>query len=276
MEILLGGVSSLLYGVADFLGGEGAKKAPAPAIVLWSATISFPVLAGAALIVGGGAVPSDYLWGALAGAGGALGLVLLFAGLSRARAAVVAPVAAATSAVLPVVVGVAGGERHSALVWLGVAIAIPSIALCSWTASGNGGQRGGLLYGLGAGLGFGAFTVVIDLTGAESNLLPLIASRGATLAVVGLLAVLGVWRVVGVSAVPLGIVVANAFLDTAANVTLLLALRAGSLALAAVAASFYPAVTVMMARFVNHEHLLRRQVSGLVLTLVALSAIALG
>jgi hypothetical protein len=56
----------------------------------------------------------------------------------------------------------------------------------------------------------------------------------------------------------------------------LLAVRAGSLALAAVAASFYPAVTVIMARMVNSEHLLGRQVFGLGLTVLAMTAIALG
>jgi hypothetical protein len=60
------------------------------------------------------------------------------------------------------------------------------------------------------------------------------------------------------------------------NVALLLAVRAGSLALAAVAASFYPAVTVIMARMVNSEHLLGRQVFGLGLTVLAMTAIALG
>jgi uncharacterized membrane protein len=76
--------------------------------------------------------------------------------------------------------------------------------------------------------------------------------------------------------VPAPIVVGNALLDVAGNVTLLLALRAGSLALAAVAASFYPAVTVIMARLVNAEHLQRRQLIGLGLTLIAMTAIAAG
>jgi hypothetical protein len=46
--------------------------------------------------------------------------------------------------------------------------------------------------------------------------------------------------------------------------------------LAAVAASFYPAVTVTMARLINSEHLAKRQLAGLGLTLVAMMAIAAG
>ena len=81
---------------------------------------------------------------------------------------------------------------------------------------------------------------------------------------------------VGFGQVPKGIVATNGIFDVTANVTLLLALRAGSLALAAVAAAFYPAVTILMARVVNAEHLRKRQIVGLVLTLGALAAIALG
>jgi drug/metabolite transporter (DMT)-like permease len=43
-----------------------------------------------------------------------------------------------------------------------------------------------------------------------------------------------------------------------------------------VSSSFYPVVTVVLARIVNQEHLRGRQVFGIVMTLVALAAIALG
>ncbi len=86
----------------------------------------------------------------------------------------------------------------------------------------------------------------------------------------------GLWKVTSYRHIPKAIVAGNGVLDAAGNVTLLLALNAGSLALAAVAASFYPAVTVVMARVVNKERLRKRQVAGIALTLAALVAIALG
>ena len=55
MEVVLGGISSLLYGFADFLGGEGAKRAPAAAIVLWAGVLSFPLILVVAYLVGGDA-----------------------------------------------------------------------------------------------------------------------------------------------------------------------------------------------------------------------------
>jgi len=276
VEVVFGGISSLLYGAADFLGGEGARRAPAAAIVFWAGAISFPSILFVAFVVGGEATIADYLLGALAGSSGAIGLVFLFAGLGRGRAASVAPVAAAVAAIVPVVVAVIEGERPTVLAWLGVAVAVPAIALCAWVADTGEEERGGAGYGVVAGLGFGGFTALIRFTGAESNLLPLVTSRAATMLVVLGLSGLGVWRLTRFGATPGRIVIGNAILDVSGNVALLLAVRAGSLALAAVAASFYPAVTVIMARVVNSEHLLRRQVLGLALTLLAMTAIALG
>ena len=276
MEVVFGGISSLLYGAADFLGGEGARRASAATIVFWAGLISFPLIVVVAWLAGGEATGVDYLLGALAGASGAIGLVFLFAGLGRGRAASVAPVAAAVAAVVPVVVAVVEGERPSLIAWLGVAVAVPAIVLSAWVADPGAADRGGAVFGLIAGLGFGGFTALIRFTGEESNLLPLVASRASTMLVVLVLSLVGVWKLTRFSATPRPIVVGNAFLDVSGNVALLLAVRAGSLALAAVAASFYPAVTVIMARVVNSEHLHRRQVLGLGLTLLAMTAVALG
>ena len=276
MEVLFGGISSVLYGAADFLGGEGARRAPAASIVFWAGVISFPLILVVALLVGGQAGPADYLLGAAAGASGGIGLVFLFAGLGRGQAAAVAPVAAALAAVLPVAVAVIDGERPTTLSWVGVAVAVPAIVLCSWMADPGETLGGSLRFGVAAGLGFGGFTALIRFTSSESNLLPLVTSRASTMLIVSFIAGVGVWRLVGFGSVPRSIVVGNALLDVTGNVMLLIALRAGSLALAAVAASFYPAVTVILARVVNAEHLRRRQFVGLALTLLALTAIALG
>jgi drug/metabolite transporter (DMT)-like permease len=276
VEVLLGGISSLLYGVADFLGGEGAKRAPAAAIVLWAGVLSFPLILAVALIVGGEAAPADYLLGAVAGIAGSFGLVSLFAGLGRGQAAAVAPTAAAIAAILPVAVAVIGGERPSTLAWIGVAVAIPAIVLSAWVADPGESLKGSVGYGLAAGLGFGGFTALIGQTSADSNLLPLITSRASTMLAVLLLTAFGVWRLVRFESSPRLIVAGNAVLDVSGNVALLLAVRSGSLALASVAASFYPAVTVLLARLVNGEHLRGRQIAGIVLTVLAMSAIALG
>lgn len=275
MGVLLGGLSSLLYGVGDFLGGEGAKRVSAATVVVWAGVISFPLIAVAALSLGGEVHPADLWLGAAGGTAGAFGLVALFAGLGRGQAAAVAPAAAAFSGVFPVLVALVGGEVLAASTWVGVAIAIPAIVLCSWVADPGEVPLGGVWYGLAAGLGFGVYTVLLDLTSEASGLFPLIPARAATMLAVVALAVGRVWKVSGLATLPKPIVFGNGILDVSGNVALLLALRAGSLAPVAVAASFYPAVTVLMARLVNSEQLRGRQVVGLVLTLAALTAIAL-
>jgi drug/metabolite transporter (DMT)-like permease len=261
VEVVFGGISSLLYGAADFLGGEGARRAPAAAIVLWAGVIGFPFILLVSVTIGGEATASDYLLGAMAGASGAIGLVFLFAGLGRGRAASVAPVAAVFAAVVPVVVAVIEGERPSTLAWAGVTAAVPAIVLCARAGDPGETDGGAMVYGLVAGLGFGGFTALIRFTGPGSNLLPLVTSRASTMLVALALGGLGVWKLTGFGATPRPIVVGNALLDVGGNVALLLAVRAGSLALAAVAASFYPAVTVIMARVLSSEHLRRGQCS---------------
>lgn len=276
MGVFLGGVSSLLYGVGDFLGGEGAKRVTAATVVLWAGAFSVPLIAVFALALGGTARTPDLWLGAAAGSAGALGLVTLFAGLGKGQAAAVAPAAAVLSGVFPLVVGVVAGERLSGLEWVGVAVAVPAIVLCSWVADPGEVPMGGLWYGLAAGLGFGAYTILINSTSEASGLLPLVPARAASMVVVAALSVVGVWSVSPLRSSPLLIVAGNGLLDVSGNVALLVALRAGSLGRVSIAASFYPAVTVLMARLFNSEHLAKRQITGLALTLAALAAIASG
>lgn len=276
MGVLLGGLSSAIYGVADFLGGEGAKRVSAASVVLWAGVVSFPLILLVGIVVGGDVETSDLWLGAGGGTAGAFGLVALFAGLGKGHAAAVAPAAAAFSGIFPVVVALVSGDLITTLTWVGVALAIPAIVLSSWVAEPGDVPLGGVWYGLAAGFGFGAYTVLLDATSEASGLLPLIPARAATMLVVLLVGATGSWKLVGPSRLPKAIVGGNGLLDVSGNVTLLLALRAGALAPVAVAASFYPAVTVLMARIVNKEHLRGRQVLGLALTLLALAAIAIG
>lgn len=276
MEVILGGLSSLLYGFADFLGGEAARKVSAATVVVWAGVFSFPFLLVVGLLVGGEAVGSDYLFGTLAGLAGGVGLVMLFAGLARGRAAVVAPMSAALGAVVPVVAGIVAGDRPTLMAWVGVAIAVPAIVLSAWIDDAGGSVRSGLIYGTVAGISFGGFATFIGQTGDNSGLLALIPARASLIVMVVVIAMFGAWKVQPLRETPRALIASNSALDITANISLVYALRAGSLALAAVAAAFYPAVTVLLARTVNGEHLRRRQLLGIALTLVALSLIALG
>jgi drug/metabolite transporter (DMT)-like permease len=155
-----------------------------------------------------------------------------------------------------------------------VGIAVPAISLSAWTDDGESNTRSGLAYGATAGLGFGGFAAIIGLTGEDSGMHPLVTARGGLVVVLMVVAGLGVWKLQGFAHTPRGLILANSVTDVSANIMLIYALRAGSFALAAVAASFYPAATVILAKLINSESLRARQIVGIVMTLVALGLIA--
>jgi drug/metabolite transporter (DMT)-like permease len=58
-------------------------------------------------------------------------------------------------------------------------------------------------------------------------------------------------------------------LDTCGNLFYILSARAGRLDVAALVASLYPAVTILLAALVLREHPTRRQIAGMALALTA-------
>ena len=64
-------------------------------------------------------------------------------------------------------------------------------------------------------------------------------------------------------------------LDTAGNLFYILAARAGRLDVAAMVASLYPAVTILLAALVLREHPGRRQLAGMALALAAVLLLSL-
>lgn len=275
--MLLGSLGSLCFGVGDFLGGEGARRIPPTQLVIWAGAVSLPPLIVLAALVGGRPSAADMWFGAAAGVSGAFGLVLLFAGLSKGRAAVVAPSAAALSAVVPVTVGLLAGDSLSTVTWMGIGLAIPGIVLSSSGPEDAGeAGRGGLGFGVAAGVLFAGYVVFIDVTSEASGMVPLVPARASGVVALAL-ASLGSSRArTTLRQIPWLIVVGVALLDAGGNVALLAGLRIGPLAPVAVAASFYPAVTVIMAGLVNAEIPARRQMVGVAVTIGAVTAIGLG
>ncbi len=153
--------AAVLYGTADFLGGVASRRAsvfavlaltvPAGAVLMVLAALLGGLLGHGALLGHGGlgsptAVGSWSAVGWAAGSGvcGACGLVAFYAGFASAPISVVAPVAALVSAVLPVGVAVAGGERPGRGVIAGGLICLVAIVLVSaQPAQGERPAQGG-------------------------------------------------------------------------------------------------------------------------------------
>jgi drug/metabolite transporter (DMT)-like permease len=131
---------------------------------------------------------------------------------------------------------------------------------------------GGTVPLVAAGLGFGLFYVLMDRVAAGLVFGPLVASRTASLAAVGAIALAGRPSPRGLRAVGPLVVIAG-LLDVGGNAGFLLAAQAGRLDVASVLASLYPAVTVLLAVVVLREHVGPRHAIGITAALVAIALI---
>lgn len=286
MAIVLGLLSGVVYGSADFFGGLSTKRNPMVRVVLLSQLAGFVVyLVAIPLLPEGRFTAEAWVWGGLAGLAGAIGVGFLYLGLARGRMSVVAPTTAVVFAVVPVVFGLLRGERPSALQLVGVAVALPAVALVSTSkdpalASGGSGYaarmvRSGVPEALVAGLAIAAFAILLERPSADTGPWPLVSSR--IVSVASFIVALAVTRS-GIRPAPgsLGIIVAAGVLDVAANLLYLLAVRKGLLSIVVVLTALYPAATVILARIVLGERLSGSQLVGLFLALAGVAAMAAG
>ncbi|WP_295657789.1 EamA family transporter [uncultured Nocardioides sp.] len=275
MAVLLALAAALAYGVSDFIAGLASRRTSAWPVAVAAAT---GALLGATIIAvafPGDPAAGDFAWGALAGVGSGIGSAFLYRGLSLGRMGVVAPISAVGAAVVPVLVGVATGERPDPLVWLGILAAVPAIWLVSKEPVSSTGPAAGVLDGVLAGVGFGVLFAATGQIGEDAGYWPLVATQVASMLIVVALAVS--LRQAWAPRAPSDWWGAVAgLLATLAVLGFLLAAQRGLLAVAAVLASLYPAATVVLAVLVLREHVHRAQALGLGLCAVAVVLVAAG
>ena len=291
--------AALLYGCADFLGGVATRRARALSILPASALAGLLIVLVAALASGEPARLAGLGWGLAAGAIGGVGLIVFYAGLAEGPMTIVAPTSALTATILPVAVSFTEGERASAIVYAGALICLAAIVLVS--ASGHpavedptvaggapahgerstDGRTASLVtrlarrgfharavgYGLAAGTTFGLFFLFLRNAGTSGAFWPIVASRLTGFLIVVVAATVTRTRPViasGGTALLLA-TFGSGTLDATANVSYVLATRAGLFGLAVVLTSLYPGITVVLARFVLGERLRATQLIGLLL-----------
>jgi drug/metabolite transporter (DMT)-like permease len=137
----------------------------------------------------------------------------------------------------------------------------------------KGSTRPGVTLGILAGAGFGGFFVLIAQVDAAALFTPLVFVKLAALAFGLVILFFQRQGFPSLRANPLALL--SGILDTGGNFLFLLATRATSLAVAAVLASMYPAVTVGLSILLMHETINRRQVAGVVLCVAAVVLISL-
>ena len=278
LAIALGLGSSLCWGLADFFGGLQSRRRPLLAVLLVSQVAALVLLLPLAAFAGGEMPDAAAVgWAALAGTAGTIALAAFYRGLAIGTMSVVAPVSAA-AAVVPVLVGLAEGERPGALQVAGMVLAFAGIVLASREPSPDGkpASRAGIGLALVAALGFGTFFVGIDRASEDAGVLWVIAaSRTCGLAVIAA-AVLARRPAMPREGRAWGVLLVIGVLDLGANALYAYATTKGLLSIVAVLGSLYPAVTVVLARVVLSERVTRPQEAGVLATLAGVVAISAG
>ncbi|MBE1587117.1 EamA family transporter [Nonomuraea angiospora] len=274
MTVILATACAVVYGTADFFGGLATRRSQVLSVVVLSQVAGLVLILALLPVLPGTAGAAALSWGLAAGLSGAAGLVLFYRALATGVMSVVAPTTAVTSAALPVVFGLATGERPAFWALVGVALALCSVLLVSQDRSTERrGSRASVLTALAAGAGFGGFFILLAMAPDDAGLWPLVGARVSSITTVALLALV-TRRALRPGPGSLHIIVAAGVLDMAANVLYLLAQRGGLLSLVAVLVSLYPASTLLLARQVLGERLRAIQVAGVACALGAVALIA--
>jgi len=268
-----------LWGTSDFAGGYGARRANAFVLAAFSHVCAFALMFTIALAQHG-AFPSrsSVLWALLAGAIGGFSLAIFYRALASGQMGLTAPIGALMGAAIPALADIAmeGAPRRWTIA--GFVLAIVAIWLIT-RPEGSGendasGHPKGVAMAAVAGVGFAGFYLCIHQAHGSSAWIAVVSrvgSLGATaMAVAASRAPLALDR----PRAALGVLAG--FLDISASALFIFASQRGRLDEAVVITSLYPAITVLLARFVLKEHFSRWKFVGLLAALAAVPLIAAG
>jgi drug/metabolite transporter (DMT)-like permease len=274
LSALFGLASAASWGAGDFCGGLAAKRTTIFRVVIGSQLAGVVMLAVAAIVFHDGAPSaSSILWSCVAGLFGVTGLLSLYKALAVGRMGLAAPVSGVISAAIPVVAGGVLQGMPGGLRLAGFAVALVGVWLVA-TNEHAPVRIGDLGLPIAAGVGFGAFIVIIASASGRGVFWPLVAARIASLTVlVVIAAVRRELHAPGLRNAP--IVAASGVFDAGGNAFLVLAAHAGRLDVAAVLSSMYPATTVLLAWLALGERLTAWQLAGLAAVLSAIVMLSL-
>lgn len=273
--------SSMLWGLADYLGGIKSRTYPVPVVLAAMYLSSLTVMALFVAARGEGP-PDTAAVAASLGAGlvGIAGLSAFYRALAIGTMSIVAPIAA-TGVCIPVLVGLAVGDEPSFVRSVGLALAVVGIVLASREEDGGAvdvsQQRLSILLAIVSGIGFGSYFVLAEIGSSGNVGWALLLSRVSALPLISVFAYLAIRRggrrprgrqILALAG--LGLV------DLAANACYNHATTIGELSSVAVASSLYPVVTVTLAALLLSERVQGAQRTGVVVALCGVVMIAAG
>ncbi len=269
----LGLISAATWGGSDFVGGVGARRAPALLVVASGHIVSFVVLAAICLVMRLAAPDAHSLFYAVVGGfEGSIALAIFYRALAMGAMGLTAALTGLLTALVPVAFSLFYEGLPSRLTALGLAAGLAAIWLITHTPAKGGPSSppAALLLGALAGTGFGAQLILFKMASGGGLLWIMTAARaaGCVALIVVILAMppKGPWKGFWQTGILAGM------LDTVGNLFYLKATQLGRLDVAALVCSLYPAGTILLAALVLDERPTRRQVAGMAL---ALGAVAL-
>jgi drug/metabolite transporter (DMT)-like permease len=280
LAVVFGVGTALCWGLADFLGGLRTRRLTLASVLLVSQLTG---LAAVAIVVAAGNLESpafgDLLPAVLAGACQLAGIAALYRGLAIGTMSVISPISASGAAAIPVVVGVATGERPGTLVVLGMVGALVGVTLATRTPDserGDGSPRSAFALAAVAALGFSGFFIGMDAAVADVDpFWALLAARASAGAVVVTM-VVAARPPLSAAPADLPSLALIGLLDVGANACFALGADTGLLSVVSVLASLYPVLTVVLARAMLGERLIPVQTAGVTIALAGVALIATG
>jgi uncharacterized membrane protein len=271
--------ASLTWGIADFLGGWKSRQLALLAVVATSQTVGLLIMGAVVLARGEPAPGAEYLvYAALAGICGPVGLAAFYRGMAIGSMSVIAPISA-TAAVVPLVFGIATGDRLGFVQGLGVALALAGVALASREeadeAAGSGRVATGVGLALISALGFGGFFVSMDAASEADPAWALFFQRVTSVSLFTA-AVVAYRPSFSMTRPDLGALVAIGGLEMAANALYAAASTEGLVSIVSVLASLYPVMTIALAHVVLGERIYQTQWLGVATALTGVVLISAG
>jgi drug/metabolite transporter (DMT)-like permease len=273
LGVLCALLSAVVWGTGDFSGGIATRSKNQYQVLFLVSIPGITVLAAFALLFNE-MIPSmkGILWAFSAGLSGAFGIAALYKGLSLGNSAAVAPIAAVIGAGLPVVFSCLELGLPGTVQVLGFIMAIIGIWLVSRPPGGQRhASRQGLILAMIAGIGFGGFFTLIAQVDKGLVFMPLVISKSAAIIIAVTTLLYRRETLPSMKGTPIALI-AGLF-DAGGNIFFMLAKHYTRLDVAAVLASMYPAITVILAWLVLREKVCASQWMGVVMCILAIALI---
>ena len=279
---LLALISSLTWGLADFLGALASRRTRIVRVLPVSYLSGAIVVTIFSIFLIPGELNSDsYVYGFFAAFFGVPAIALLYVALSRGPMGIVSPITALMAGFVPVITGLLRGDQVTGIGYLGMALAALSVIMVSQERKDESANRitlSTLLICVASGTLIGSYLTVLGLAPTNQGIWTSTIARWFGFLFVGAFFLMRLKKISGDAnsgPFPWKLAIVAGIFDASANGIYQIATQKGVLAIVAVLASLYPAATAILARYILHEKLRLIQNIGVALALAAAACLTM-